>query len=65
MRTVYHPVGIVEIYRPDMEAGGHILVASITPGITLTGGRRLLQQLLTNLLDNALTPIRRQARRLR
>lgn len=47
--------GIVETYRPDMEAGGHILVASIAPDITLAGDRRLLQQLLTNLLDNALT----------
>jgi signal transduction histidine kinase len=47
--------GIVDTYRPDMEAGGHILVASVTPDITLIGDRRLLQQLLTNLLDNALT----------
>lgn len=46
---------IVETYRPDMEAGGYILVSDIAPEITLLGDRRLLQQLLTNLLDNALT----------
>jgi signal transduction histidine kinase len=47
--------GIVETYRPDMEAGGHILIANISPDINLKGDRRLLQQLMTNLLDNALT----------
>lgn len=46
--------GIVETYRPDMETAGHVLVAAIAPGLTLSGDRRLLQQLLTNLLDNAL-----------
>jgi signal transduction histidine kinase len=46
--------GIVETYRPDMEAGGHILIADIAPDLALAADRRLLQQLLTNLLDNAL-----------
>ncbi len=47
--------GIIETYRPDLEAGGHELVASVQPCISITGDRRLLQQLLTNLLDNAIT----------
>lgn len=46
--------GIVETYRPDMETGGHVLVTDISADLVLTGDRRLLQQLLTNLLDNAL-----------
>lgn len=47
--------GIIETYRPDLETGGHELVATIQPDIFVTGDRRLLQQLLTNLLDNAIT----------
>ncbi|MBY0306577.1 MAG: HAMP domain-containing histidine kinase [Sphingomonas sp.] len=47
--------GIIETYRPDLEAGGYELIANIQPGIFVTGDRRLLQQLLTNLLDNAIT----------
>lgn len=46
--------GIVDTYRPDMEADDHTLVANINPDINLKGDRRLLQQLMTNLLDNAL-----------
>ncbi|MDB5717871.1 MAG: hypothetical protein JWM38_1298, partial [Sphingomonas bacterium] len=45
---------LVETYRPDMEASGHLLVTAIAPAIWTTGDRRLLQQLITNLLDNAL-----------
>lgn len=45
---------LVETYRPDMEASGHVLVTAIVPEIWTTGDRRLLQQLVTNLLDNAL-----------
>ena len=45
---------LVETYRPDMEASGHLLVTAIAPEIWTTGDRRLLQQLITNLLDNAL-----------
>ncbi len=47
--------GVDETYRPDMEASGHSLTADIAPDITLHGDRRLMQQLLTNLLDNALS----------
>ena len=45
---------LVDTYRPDMEASGHLLVTAIAPAIWTTGDRRLLQQLVTNLLDNAL-----------
>ncbi len=46
---------IVETYRPDAEISGHILTKAITPDLNLIGDRRLIQQLLSNLLDNALT----------
>jgi len=36
-----------------MESSGHQLVTSIAPDLTMRGDRRLLQQMLTNLLDNA------------
>jgi signal transduction histidine kinase len=45
---------LVETYRPDMEASGHLLITAIAPGIWAAGDRRLLQQLITNLLDNVL-----------
>ena len=45
---------LVETYRPDMEVSGHLLVTAIAPGIQVLGDRRLMQQLVTNLLDNAL-----------
>lgn len=55
---------LVETYRPDMEVSGHRLVTAIAPEIWVTGDRRLLQQLVTNLLDNALrhTPPRTTVR---
>ncbi|MES3084805.1 sensor histidine kinase [Sphingomonas faeni] len=46
---------IVETYRPDMEASDHLLTATIEPGLTIDGDRRLLQQLVANLFDNVLT----------
>ncbi len=46
---------IVETYRPDAEISRHILTKAIAPDLNLIGDRRLIQQLLSNLLDNALT----------
>ena len=45
---------IVETYRPDAETSGHDLIKTIAPDLSLVGDRRLVQQLLSNLLDNAL-----------
>ena len=45
---------LAEVYRPAMEASGHLLATAIAPGITIQGDRRLLQRLLSNLLDNAI-----------
>jgi signal transduction histidine kinase len=44
---------VVEAFRPSMESSGHLLVTRITPKLTMSGDRRLLQQMLTNMLDNA------------
>ena len=45
---------IAETYRPDMDVSGHHLITSIQPDLAIIGDYRLLQQLLTNLLDNVL-----------
>lgn len=45
---------LAEVYRPAMELGGHRLATVIAPGINIQGDRRLLQRLLSNLLDNAI-----------
>ena len=45
---------LAEVYRPAMELGGHRLATVIVPGINIQGDRRLLQRLLSNLLDNAI-----------
>jgi signal transduction histidine kinase len=45
---------LVETYRPDAEASGHQLVARIDQDVAIAGDRRLLLQLASNLLDNAL-----------
>ncbi|CAM8620609.1 ATP-binding protein [Sphingobium sp.] len=45
---------LVDSYDPDFEVSGHSLSSSITAGLHLAGDRRLLRQLVANLLDNAL-----------
>ncbi|MES2056417.1 MAG: ATP-binding protein [Pseudomonadota bacterium] len=45
---------LLDTYRPDVEASGHLLVDSVDRAVTLVGDRRLLLQLASNLLDNAL-----------
>ncbi|WP_293002612.1 ATP-binding protein [Nevskia sp.] len=45
---------VVETYRPDFEASGHRLLLVVAPEINVNGDRRLLQQLLANVLDNVL-----------
>lgn len=46
---------LAEIYEPVAADGGRKLSASIGPAITVNGDRALLQQLFTNLIENALT----------
>lgn len=43
-----------ETYEPVAEDAGHALGVEIEDGVTLTGDRQLLAQLITNLLENAL-----------
>lgn len=45
---------VLDAYAPDIEASGRHLVRRIEPGLSLIGDRRLLRQLIANLLDNAL-----------
>lgn len=45
---------MTETYRPDAEASGHGLQCTTDPGLHVTGDRRLLSQVLANLLDNGL-----------
>ncbi|MEC3909724.1 ATP-binding protein [Sphingobium sp. CR2-8] len=45
---------LVDSYDPDFEISGHSLSYSIAPDLRLSGDRRLLRQLVANLLDNAL-----------
>jgi|TARA_B100000378_G_scaffold45233_3_gene33849 signal transduction histidine kinase len=45
---------VVETYAPDFELSGHALHSTIHMGLRIRGDARLLSQLITNLLDNAL-----------
>lgn len=46
---------LAEVYRPAMDASGHRLATAIASGINIQGDRRLLQRLLSNLLDNVIS----------
>ncbi|MBL8226725.1 MAG: HAMP domain-containing histidine kinase [Chromatiales bacterium] len=61
LRAGFRPVSLsamltdlVETYQPDAEASGHRLESGIASGIVVEGDRRLLRQMVANLLDNAL-----------
>ena len=43
-----------ETYEPVAEDAGHVLDVTVQDGISFTGDRQLVAQLLTNLLENAL-----------
>ena len=45
---------VADAYRPDAEEAGHILIASIAPGIVVHGDQELLTQAAANLVENAL-----------
>ena len=45
---------MVDAYRPAIEAGGRNLGVRFASGVTMPGDRRLLQRMMTNLLDNAI-----------
>ena len=46
---------IAEAYAPPAEDSHHKLESAIADGISLTGDRRLLAQMVSNLVENALT----------
>ncbi len=52
LTAVVEQVG--EAFRPDLEASGHKLLVAAEPGVALSGERRLLSQLLVNLIENAM-----------
>jgi signal transduction histidine kinase len=45
---------LAEAYAPSAEDCQHKLEASIEDGVTLTGDRQLLAQMVSNLVENAL-----------
>jgi signal transduction histidine kinase len=45
---------IADAYRPDAEEAGHILTASVAPGVAVHGDQELLTQAAANLVENAL-----------
>jgi signal transduction histidine kinase len=45
---------VTDAFAPAAEDGGKTLVATIAPGLHMTGDRELLTQMLANLIDNAI-----------
>ena len=45
--------GVADAYLPAAEEKGQTLAAAIAPGLTVSGDRELLTQMLANLLENA------------
>ncbi len=45
---------IADAYRPDAEEAGHVLAATVLPGVTVHGDQELLTQAAANLVENAL-----------
>ena len=45
---------VADAYRPDAEAAGHALNATVAPGVTVQGDQELLTQAVANLVENAL-----------
>ena len=45
---------VADAYRPDAEEAGHILTASVAPGVAVHGDQELLTQAAANLVENAL-----------
>jgi signal transduction histidine kinase len=45
---------VVDAYRPDAEEAGHMLTATISQGVVVSGDKELLTQALANLVENAL-----------
>jgi len=60
VRAAFQPTNLTEVaercidaLRPDVEAGGYTLIADLAPDVVLDGDRRLLSQLIVNLIENA------------
>ena len=45
---------VADAYRPDAEEAGHVLTASVAPGVVVHGDQELLTQAAANLVENAL-----------
>ncbi len=45
---------VADAYRLDAEEAGHILTASVAPGVAVHGDQELLTQAAANLVENAL-----------
>ncbi len=45
---------VADAFRPDAEEAGHILTASVAPGVAVHGDQELLTQAAANLVENAL-----------